>query len=150
MAMNIPEMRRKAEAGSCVAQAGLGACYLYGVDVEIDYQEAFRFLSAAADQGVSRAILNLGHMYAKGLGVPQNVGEAIRLLKAVAGPADSSDAFAARIEHGRIYSRGASVPVESDEAFQWYSAAIALAPADSDSDELREAEAYVAGASGRR
>jgi TPR repeat protein len=141
-------MRRKAEAGSCVAQGVLGACYLYGV--EIDYQEAFCFLSAAAEQGASRAVLNLRHMYAKGLGIPQNTEGSIRLFEAVAGPADSSDAFAPRIELGRIYLRGAGVPVDSDEAFQWYSAAIALAPAGSDSDELREAKAYVAGASGRR
>ncbi len=61
----------------------------------VDYSEALILISAA---GTSRAVLNLGIMHAKGLGAPQNLPEAIRLLEAVARPADSSDAFAARIE----------------------------------------------------
>ena len=36
MALNIKDMRSKAEAGSCVAQGVLGACFLYGIEVEID------------------------------------------------------------------------------------------------------------------
>ena len=86
--MNITDMRR-AEAGSCAAQSALGACYLHGEDVDTDYKEAFRYLSAAAEQGVSNAVLNLGHMYAEGLGVPQNMPEAIRLYESV-GRATSS------------------------------------------------------------
>jgi TPR repeat protein len=143
MATNIAEMRDKAEAGSCVAQSMLGLCYLYGHDVEVDYKEAFRLLSAAADQGASRAVLNLGHMYAQGLGIPQNVPEAIRLFEAVGKPSSSTDAFAARIELGRVLSRGVGIPIEKDAAFKWYSAAIELA-ADDDSEDLREARAYVA------
>lgn len=136
-------MRRKAEAGSCVNQCVLGLCYLHGIDVDVDYKEAFRFLSAAADQGAARAVLNLGYMHAKGLGIPKNVPEAIRLFEAVGRPEDSSDAFLARIELGRIYSAGISVPIDADAALQWYSAAIALAPEGVDSDEVREAKTYV-------
>ena len=66
--MDIEEQRRKAEAGSCVAQTILGISYLHGYDVEINYKEAFRLLSAA---GTSRAVLNLGIMHAKGLGFPR-------------------------------------------------------------------------------
>jgi TPR repeat protein len=86
--MDLVEKRRKAEAGSCVAQTTLGISYLYGVDVAVDYKEAFKFLSAAATQGASRAVLNLGIMYAKGLGIPQNATEAIRLFEAVAKPSE--------------------------------------------------------------
>jgi uncharacterized protein len=130
---SIEEKRRKAEAGSCVAQTILGISYLYGHDVEVDYKEAFRFLSAAANQGASRAVLNLGIMYAKGLGIPQNVPEAVRLFEAVATPSDSSDAFAARIELGRLYSSGLGMSVEDPNK------------------ALREARDYVARANnGRR
>jgi hypothetical protein len=101
MATNVPELRRQAEAGSCVARSVLGGCYLYGQDAEVDYKEAFRFLSAAANQGSSRAVLNLGRMYAQGLGVSQNVAEAIRLFESVGKPESSTDAIAARIELGR-------------------------------------------------
>jgi len=144
MPMDIVDMRRKAEAGSCVAQGTLGICYLYGHDVEVDYKEAFRFLSAAAEQGASRAVLNLGRMYAQGLGVPQNVSEAIRLLEAVGRPASSTDAFAARIELGRIFARGVGIPIDTESARKWYSAAIDLASDEEDPEDLREARAYVA------
>jgi|SRR6267143_1795883 len=134
--MDIEELRRRAKAGSCSAQTVLGISYLYGYDVAVDYNEAFRLLSSA---GTSRAVLNLGIMHAKGLGVPQNLPEAIRLLEAVARPSDSSDAFAARIESGRLYSSGS----DNNNALRWYEAAVALATEHEDSQELREARAYV-------
>jgi uncharacterized protein len=144
MPTDINELRRKAEAGSCVAQSVIGLHYLYGLEVEVDYSEAFRFLSAAAEQGASRAVLNLGYMYAKGLGIPQNTPEAIRLLEAVGRPSESSDAFAARMELARIFSRGVGIPVDARAALKWYSAAIELATDDEDSEDLREARAYIA------
>jgi TPR repeat protein len=95
MPLNVAEIRQKAEAGSCVNQCVLGICYLNGHDVELDYNEVFRWLSAAAAQGASRAVLNLGYMHAQGLGIPRNLSEAVRLFTAVATPSDCSDAFAA-------------------------------------------------------
>jgi TPR repeat protein len=56
---------------------------------------------------------------------------------------DSTDALAARIELGRIFSRGAGVPVNKGVALKWYSAAIELAGDNDDSEELREARAYI-------
>jgi TPR repeat protein len=146
--MDLVEKRRKAEAGSCVAQTTLGISYLYGVDVAVDYKEAFKFLSAAATQDASRAVLNLGIMYAKGLGIPQNATEAIRLFEAVAKPSDSSDAFGARIELGRLYS-GLGTRGGNEKALDWYQAALALADDREDSEELREARNYVARTSGK-
>jgi uncharacterized protein len=140
--MDIEELRCRAEAGSCSAQTALGISYLYGYDVAVDYKEAFRLLSAA---GTSRAVLNLGIMHAKGLGVSQNLPEAIRLLEAVARPLDSSDAFAARIELGRLYSSGS----DTNNALRWYEAAVALAAKHEDSEDLREARAYIAGTKSR-
>jgi TPR repeat protein len=148
MPLNIEEIRQKAEAGSCANQCMLGICYLNGHDVELDYNEAFRWLSAAAAQGATRALLNLSYMHAQGLGIPRNLPEAARLLTAVATPSDSSDAFAARIELGRIFSK--QIPVNADEALRWYSAAIALGSDDEDSEQLREARAYVANAGKKR
>jgi uncharacterized protein len=141
--MTIDELRRKAEAGSCVSQCVLGLRYLYGEEVEIDYKEAFYFLSAAAEQGASRAVLNLAYMHAQGLGIPKNVPEAIRLFESVARPSDSSDAFLARTELGRIYSNGLEVPADAHKALEWYSAAITVASANNDRDELQEARDYV-------
>src|SRR5437667_12657573 len=79
--MNISELRHNAESGSVVAQGVLGICYLEGIDVEIDYDEAFRLLSAAAAAGAPRAIANLARMYAHGWGTEMNPSEAVRLYE---------------------------------------------------------------------
>jgi hypothetical protein len=144
MSLNIPELRRRAEAGSCADQCVLGLCYLYGREVETNYDEAFRWLTAAAEQGASRAVLNLGYMYAKGRGTAKNMPEAIRHFEAVALPAHSSDAFLARMELGRLFARGEGVSVDRKAALEWYSSAIAIAPPDGFADELNEARAFVA------
>ena len=54
--MNIDNLRKSAESGSCVARTVLGMCYLDGIEVEVDHKEAFRLLSAAAERGAPRAI----------------------------------------------------------------------------------------------
>jgi TPR repeat protein len=64
--MNISDLRQKTQNGSAVAQTIRETCHLEGIDVEVDHEEAFRLLSAAADQGAPRAKMNLARMYAKG------------------------------------------------------------------------------------
>jgi uncharacterized protein len=147
--MNIHDLRKRANSGSRVDQSVLGICYLYGVDVEVDYKEAFRLLSSA---GTSRAVVNLARMYAEGLGIHKDVAEAIRLYRAVA-----KSEFRAQLELGRIYSRGIGVPTDLDEALRWYSSAAARKDDDCVDDqvtaalvgsgtleEIQEAKAYVA------
>lgn len=48
--MDFKELERKAESDSFVAQTTLGISYLYGYDVQVDYDKAFRLLSLAAGQ----------------------------------------------------------------------------------------------------
>jgi uncharacterized protein len=132
------DLKRKAEAGNCAAQSVLGICYLDGIDTGVDYQEAFRLLSAAADQGAPRAVLNLARMYAEGLGVPKDVAEAVRLYKTV-----SAVEFLALIALGRIYSRGEGVPTDRVEAKKWYSAATTWARTVGDCPEIEEATTFV-------
>jgi len=141
--MNIADLREKAESGSAVAQTILGICYLNGVDVEVDYKEAFRFLSVAAGQDASRAMVSLARMYSEGLGIPENVPEAIRLYESAARAGE----FLAQVELGRIYSRGVGVQVNLDAAVRWYSAAVAQEGRVTDCTELREAKDYVASSS---
>jgi TPR repeat protein len=138
--MNISDLRQRAESGSVVAQTALGVCYLEGIDVEVDYEEAFRLLSSASDQGVPRALANLARMYADGLGIPKSVTEAVRLYERAAAAGE----FLAQIELGRIYSRSVVVPTNPDLARRWYSAALAQEGQVDDCEELREAKAYLA------
>jgi TPR repeat protein len=148
--MDMDDLRRKAEAGSCVSPYLLVLRYLHGIDVKVDHKEAFKLLSAAADQGASRAVLNLARMHAQGLGIPKNMPEAVRLFEALGRPSDSSDAFQARIELARIYSSGGDNPVDAEAALEWYSAAIALATENAESEELQEAREYLNRVRGQR
>ncbi len=144
MPADIYEMHRQAKAGSCVAQTFLGLSYLCGDDVEVNYEEAFILLSAAAKRGGSRAAIGLASMYAKGLGIPRDLNEAIRLLESVAGPANGPDAFPARIELARLYSQGLGIQVDTEKAAQWYESALAIASGKEDPKDLQEAKSYFA------
>lgn len=113
--MNIAELKREAASGRIVAQSVLGVCYLYGRDVEVNYQEAFRLLSAAAERGASRAVVNLARMFAEGLGTPKNLAEAIRHYRSVA-----KVEVRAQLELARIYSQGLGVPADANAARKYY------------------------------
>jgi TPR repeat protein len=130
--MDISKLRQEADAGSVVAQSVLGICYLDGYDVEVNYNEALRLLTAAA----TRARANLARMYAEGLGVKKDLSKGIRLYEEAANAGE----FFAQIELARIYSRGLGVTANPDAALKWYSAAAALAVEDC--PELREAKLY--------
>ncbi len=147
--MDIAGLRGDAESGSVVAQATLGICYLHGHEVALDYKAAFRLLSAATEQGASRAVVNLARMYAEGLGVARNLPEAIRLYEAVARSEPR-----AQLELGRIYARGLGVPADPEAALRWYSAAAAREEGVDDPkiaafvgaltlDEIEEAKNYI-------
>ncbi len=69
--MNILDLRQEAESGNVAAQSILGICYLDGVETQVDYALARRFLSAAAAKGASRAMVGLARIHAEGLGVPK-------------------------------------------------------------------------------
>ena len=137
--MNIADLRKKAESGNVVAQTVLGICYLDGIDVAVDYKEAFRLLSAAADQGAPRALGNLARMHAEGLGVPKNVPKAVPLYESAA----EAGEFLAQVALGRLYSRGEGIPADPVTALRWYSAAAAQEGRVADCEGLREAKGYV-------
>src|ERR1700678_2101314 len=128
--MDITELRQKAKSGSLVAQSMLGVCYLEGIDVEVNYSEAFRLLSEAAVRGASRAVVNLARMYASGLGIPKSPEEAIRLYEIAAKQGE----FGAQIALGRIYSHEEG---KSESALTWYKAAAAQENQVGDCDDLR-------------
>jgi TPR repeat protein len=137
--MDIDGLRRKAEAGSVVAQTILGICYLDGLDVEQDYHAAFQLLSSASKHGVSRARVNLARMYREGLGIRRNFAQAIQLYEAAA----KAGEFLAQIELARIYSRGVSVTPDLDSARRWYQAAVAQEQTIGSCPELVEARAFL-------
>jgi Sel1 repeat len=142
--MNIEELKQKAEAGSLAAQSMLGTCYLHGIDLAVDFTEAFRLLSKASERGAARASLNLAEMFHRGLGVQQNTAEATRLYEIAAEKGE----FFAQVALGRIYSSDEQAPRDMQSAEKWYAAAAAQAGRVANCEELAEAQAFVAKSGG--
>ena len=81
-----------------------------------DYITAANWYRKAAEQGLADAQFNLGFMYYKGKGVPQNFAEAAKWYRKAAeqGYAD------AQVSLGLMYHDGEGVPQNFAEAAKWY------------------------------
>jgi len=81
-----------------------------------DYATALREIEPLAKQGNARAQYNLGVMYAKGKGVPQNDKTAVKWLRLAA---EQGNARAQSIL-GAMYQHGDGVPQNYKTAMKWY------------------------------
>src|SRR4051794_33594200 len=77
-----------------------------------DYATAYRELKAGVDQGESNAEFYLGVMYARGLGVQQDLTEAVRLYQLAAAQGNAQ----AQFRLGFRYSQGWGVQKNYIEA----------------------------------
>jgi len=138
--MNILDLRQKAESGSVVAQSILGICYSDGVDTQVDYAEALRFLSAAAAKGCFAGDGQRGTNARWRSGSPERLGRGVAALPGIGRAGE----FLAQIELGRIFSRGRGVAIDPDAALRGYSAAAAQESCVEEGEDIEEAKAYVA------
>ena len=83
----------------------------------------------AADQGNASAQFNLGVMYAKGEGVPQDYAEAVKWFRLAA---DQGDAMA-QFNLGVMYAKGQGVPQDYVLAHMWFN----LSAAQGDEDAVK-------------
>ena len=81
-----------------------------------DYAEAVKMFRLAADQGDATAQYNLGVMYAKGKGVPQDHAEAVKWYRLAA---DQGEARAQFIL-GIMYAKGEGVTHDYAKAVKWF------------------------------
>ena len=86
-----------------------------------DYATALRKLKPLAENGVAIAQNNLGVMYDKGKGVPQDYKEALRWYRLAA---DQGDAVA-QTNLGLMYGNGLGVSPDYVQAYMWLSLAAA-------------------------
>ncbi len=84
---------------------------LYAQNAELD-RKAFETEKAKAEQGDAGAQCNLGVIYAKGNGVPQNYAEAVKWYRRAA----EQDDPAAQSNLGAMYDHGDGVPQDYVEA----------------------------------
>lgn len=78
---NLAECERLAELGHRHAQFQMGNFCYEGVVLEQDYARAVYWYTQASSQGHAQAQLQLGMMYASGLGVAVNKAQAFIILK---------------------------------------------------------------------
>jgi len=81
-----------------------------------DYATALQEFRPLAEQGDASAQNNLGFMYYKGQGVPQDNTEAVKLYRLAAEQGYAK----AQYNLGVMYAKGRGVPQDHEEALKWY------------------------------
>ncbi|MEE1541143.1 MAG: tetratricopeptide repeat protein, partial [Paludibacteraceae bacterium] len=99
-----------AEKGEPLAQANLGVCYLQGLGVQQNLDEALKLLKPAAEKGNEIAQTNLGAYYL----MIKNYDEGIKLLK----PMAEKGNILAQANLGTCYMNGWGVQQNFDEALK--------------------------------
>ncbi|WP_445116583.1 tetratricopeptide repeat protein [Acinetobacter sp. WZC-1] len=110
--MNVADLQKAAKAGQPAAQFYLATHYQSGKTLPRDLKQAFTWYKAAADQGISSAQLNVGRMYADGLGTSKNETLARQYFEKAASHGDNRASFnLAVMEEQKKNYMG---------AYQWY------------------------------
>jgi len=87
-----------------------------------DYDQAYSHTMTSAESGDPRAQYNLGVMYRKGHGTPQNYTEALKwYCRAAVG-----GTYAGLSNIGEMYAEGLALPLDQDKAQQWHRMAAVL------------------------
>lgn len=81
----LHKLIEEAKNGNIDSQVELGKIYFKGTDdIQIDYNEAAKWFTLAADQDNHLAQEYLGYMYRNGFGVETNITKAVELFKKAA------------------------------------------------------------------
>ena len=112
-----------APAENGVAHAQYVLAYLYiGSGTAVDYKQAFKWNTKAAEQGHLNAQASLGWQYLKGHGVSQDYIQAFKLLRNAA----DRDNLSAQLHLGYMYEWGHGVNQDDVLAHMWYNIAASL------------------------
>ncbi|MFZ5720956.1 MAG: caspase family protein [Pseudomonadota bacterium] len=86
-----------AKEGDPKAQAYVGRIYAEGFDLEPNHAQAAVWYQKAADQGYAPAMIDLGQLYERGLGVPKDPVKAVNLYRRATGLPPNDFAAAATV-----------------------------------------------------
>jgi TPR repeat protein len=124
---SIEKLRQKAESGDPNSQFALAKKYFDGRrGIPQDYNEAAKWFTKAAQQGLADAQNNLGTIYSDGQGVLQDYNEAVKWYTKASQQGHSK----AQYNLGLMYSTGQGVPQDYNEAAKWFTKAAALGLAE--------------------
>lgn len=111
----LQNWRQAAKEKNAEAQHSLGWLYENGEGVPQDYEEAAKWYTLAAGQGLGGAHLNLGNLYDKGKGVEKDYAEAAKhfMVAAKQGFPEAQNNL------GLMYKSGQGVPQDYKLAAMW-------------------------------
>ena len=122
------DVRAALERGDATAQAALGAIYLRGQGVPVDYAAAARLFHAAAARDNAVAQNALGLLYAGGLGVAQDYAQAATWYRRAAEQGAPEHQFDLAV----MYDNGLGVEKNVALAAEWYGKAAGQGFADAE------------------
>ena len=108
----IEAYKKKAESGDVEAQRDLGNIYYFGMGVEVDLDEARKWLTKAAEQGEMKAQSLLASLYLR----EQNFTKSIEWMRKAADKGDEISLFGI----GEMYFKGIEMPLDYKEAAKWF------------------------------
>ena len=115
------------------AQFQVAEDYAKGDGIDTDYQQAFHWYKAAADQGHPLAIQQLGRLYEAGLGVAKNAKTAQYYYSIAASELDVYAQQGDPVQQNRLalmYEQGKGVKTNVKMALAWYQRAAMQGYAD--------------------
>lgn len=114
--LNNRSLAERAIGGDKTAQYEFGMAHVEGKGVPKDFNEAVKWLSRAADQGVPAAHYQMGMRYAAGEGVEKDIEQAIAAwtMAAMSGYGD------AQLRLAESYDQGVGVEQDLLQAYVWY------------------------------
>src|SRR2546426_1549036 len=95
-------------------------------EAESTTEQSFVESKKRADSGDADAQVNLGLLYAKGEGVPQDFAQARQWYEKAATQGNAQ----AQVNLGEMYARSEGVPQDYDKAMEWFQKAAAQGDAD--------------------
>jgi TPR repeat protein len=108
-----------ARAGDASAQVRVALVLLNGYRVPFDAPAGMRWLRLAAAQGNHEACFELGRLYARGIGVSKDPGEAVRWYQ-LAAASPSPSMVLPQFHLGCMHASGDGVAVNKEEAVRWF------------------------------
>jgi TPR repeat protein len=116
-ALDLNDLRKRAEAGDADAQYRLGGLYGKGsADVPKDDAEAVKWYRKAAEQGDRRGQSMLGVMYTNARGVSRDYDEAMKWFRLAA----AQNSAHAQYNLGYMYAVGKGVERDDEQSAEWY------------------------------
>ncbi|MEH6306728.1 tetratricopeptide repeat protein [Olivibacter sp. CPCC 100613] len=105
---------KKAVEQDVIAE-GLGVCYEYGIGVDYNIGEAFKYYEMAANRNVVGAMYRLGNCYLNGTGVNEQPEEAYKWFFNAAQQANVPSQY----QLGKLLLQGKGVAMSKEEGIEW-------------------------------